>query len=463
MRMGRTAIRRPAPRRTAIGRLATATLLAGALALWLAACGGDDDTSSGEAQAFDENAQVSIEMWSGFTSRELDLLNGIIADFEKQYPNVDVKSVGGINDDKIIASLRGGNAPDVTLSFSTDNTGAFCSSGGWIDLAPYIERDNVKIDEFPQAVQDYTQYQGTRCAMPLLADDYGLYYNTDMLAAAGIKRPPKTISELTADAKKLTQRAPDGSIDVAGFVPNSGFYESVPAHYAPQWDAQWQNADGKSDLAGDPAWTDYLEWDKKLIDWYGYDELTRFLAGAGAEFSASNAFETGKVAMMIDGEYRTAFIADEAPDLNFGTAPFPVSDEQPDRYGAGYVTGSIIGIPRDSENQAAAWELVKYLTTDTDALVTLANGLANVPTTPAAARSPKLDLPPHFEPFIGIFESPDTQTTPITASGNANQELFQSFIGKYEAGQVDDLAAGLADVDEQIDAQEENASGGGVP
>src|SRR4029453_9955003 len=129
--------------------------------------------------------------------------------------------------------------------------------------------------------------------------------------AAGITEPPKTISELVADAKKLTQRASDGSIDVAGFVSNSGFYESVPAHYAPQWDAQWQNADGKSSLATDPEGTDYLGGGKDLTGWAGYDERTRFLAGAGAEFSASNAFKTGKVAMMIDGEYRTAFIADE--------------------------------------------------------------------------------------------------------------------------------------------------------
>ena len=448
-------------RRTAIVTLLISAAVAAALGL--AACGGGGDTtsSSGEAQTFDPDKDYSLTMWSGFTGRELDVLDGIIGEFEKQNPNVSVDSLGSINDDKIVAALRGGNAPDVTLSFSTDNTGAFCSSGGWIDLNPYIERDHVAIDDFPQAVQDYTQYQGDRCAMPLLADVYGLYYNKDMFEAAGINSPPKTTSELDADAKKLTQRASDGSIEVAGFVPSFGFYENAPAHSAPQWDAQWQTADGKSNLAGDPNWSDMLEWDKGLIDWYGADDLTRFQAGVGAEFSASNAFEVGKVAMMLDGEYRTAFIADEAPDLNYGTAPFPVADGQEDRYGAGYVTGSIIGIPRNSSNQAAAWELVKFLTTDTDALVTLANDLANVPTTPAAAHSPKLDLEPQFAPFIDIFNSPDTQTSPITASGAANQELFQSFIAKYQDGEVDDLQSGLEDTDAQIDAQEENASGGG--
>ena len=72
-----------------------------------------------------------------------------------------------------------------------------------------------------------------------------------------------------------------------------------------------------------PAWADLLTWDKNLIDWYGYDNLQRFQAGAGEEFSASNAFENGKLAMILDGEYRTAFIKDEHPELNYGTAPLP--------------------------------------------------------------------------------------------------------------------------------------------
>ena len=41
----------------------------------------------------------------------------------------------------------------------------------------------------------------------MLADAMGLYYNEDMLKKAGLNGPPKTISELTQYAKKLTVRA----------------------------------------------------------------------------------------------------------------------------------------------------------------------------------------------------------------------------------------------------------------
>ena len=104
-------------------------------------------------------------------------------------PQVKVKVVGGINDDKIIAASRGGKSPDVAQSFSADNAGAFCGSGAWLDLKPYMDRDGISDSIFPPAPRSYTQFDGTRCSLPMLADAYGLYYNEDMLKKAGLERP----------------------------------------------------------------------------------------------------------------------------------------------------------------------------------------------------------------------------------------------------------------------------------
>jgi multiple sugar transport system substrate-binding protein len=51
----------------------------------------------------------------------------------------------------------------------------------------------------------------------------------------------------------------------------------------------------------------------------------------------------------------------------------------------------------------------------------------------------------------------------VTAAGSAYQELFNNFVSKWQAGRVHDLEAGLADVDQQIDAQLANAEGEQVP
>lgn len=445
-------------------RIAAASALLAALAL--GACGGGGDskstTTQGGQSATASHKPVTITLWNGFTERELGVIKQAVAAFHSSHPWITVKVVGGINDDKIIAAIRGGNSPDVAQSFTADNTGLFCSSGGWIDLKPYMDASKIDASMFPEAVQIYTQYQGKRCSLPMLADTYGLYYNKDLFAKAGITSPPKTMSELTADAKKLTVR--DGnSFKVVGFDPAQGFYENAPAHYGPLFGASWVDGDNKSVISKQPGWTEFMNWQKELIDFYGYDKLRRFHAGAGDEFSASNAFERGKLAMAIDGEYRTAFIKAEHPDLNYGTAPMPVADSQPDLYGAGYVTGNIIGIPKGAKNKDAAWELVKYLTTDEHALALLSNGLRNVPTTTSSLKSSELTPDPKFKVFLDIFANPKTATTPITAAGSANQELFQNYVSKWQAGKETDLSSGLAQVDKQIDAQLAQSSGTQVP
>jgi multiple sugar transport system substrate-binding protein len=429
-----------------------------ALMLAMSGCGGSKKSNSSST---DKVEPANISIWTPFVDPELKTFKAVVADFEKSHPGIHVKVVGGTNDDKIVAAIRGGNAPDVAQSFTSDNTGAFCPSGAWIDLGPYMKQDDVNDSVFPEAPRDYSKFEGTRCALPMLADTYGLYYNKALLAKAGYKSPPKTISQLTAMAKKLTVRDSSGKLKVVGFNPFPSWYENVPAHFGPSWGATWMKGD-KSAL-DTPAWADQLSWQKSLIDWYGYDDLVRFNAGAGDEFSASNAFETGKVAMHMDGEWRVAFLKREAPNLSYGTAPFPVADGHQDLSGAGYVTGSIIGIPKTSKHKDQAWLLVKYLGTNSNALAKLSNGIQNVPTTTASLESPLLQPLPGFQTFLDVFGNANTTTTPITRIGSANQETFQSFVGKYMSGSKTDLQSGLAGVDKQIDAQLKQAEAGQAP
>ena len=432
------------------------------LMLTVTGCGGSSKSASSTSSSTTKVEPANITIWTPFVDPELITFKKVVKDFETKNPGIHVKVIGGTNDDKIVAAIRGGNAPDVAQSFTSDNTGVFCPSGAWIDLGPYMQKDGVKDSIFPEAPRDYSKFEGKRCALPMLADAYGLYYNKTLLAKAGYKSPPKTISELTAMAKRLTQRDSSGKLKVVGFNPFPSWYENVPAHFGPSWGANWVDSGGNSNL-NTPAWADQLRWQKSLIDWYGYDNLVRFNAGAGDEFSASNAFETGKVAMHMDGEWRVAFLKREHPELKYGTAPFPVADDKADLYGAGYTTGSIIGIPKTSKHKDQAWLLVKYLGTNPTALAELSNGIQNVPTTSASLKSPALKPLPGFQTFLDVFGNKNTTTTPITRIGAANQETFQSFIAKYLSGSKKDLEGGLKNTDEQIDAMEKQAEAGQAP
>jgi multiple sugar transport system substrate-binding protein len=189
----------------------------------------------------------------------------------------------------------------------------------------------------------------------------------------------------------------------------------------------------------------------------GYDKLEKYRTTFGDEFGSKNPFHTGQVAMSLDGEWRAGFIEDAKVDFDWGVAPFPVPDDQADTYGKGYLSGTIIGIASNSDKQNAAWEFVKYLTTDTDAVVSFANAIHNVPSTMDALKSPDLDQSEATKTFIEIAQNPNSNTTPASPNGGAYQVTLQDLGYSYESGKETDLQAGLDKAADQIDTDIEQS------
>lgn len=436
------------PRRRAFRRIATATAVAAVGALVVAGCSSGSSADSIEKSAPKE-LKGTVSLWHFFTGREAGVVKTAVEGFEKANPDVTVDIHAGQDDEKLQKAISSGQNIDVGLSYSTAIVGSFCSSGAFRDLSPYIKRDKVDLSDIPKAVQSYTQYKGTRCTLPALADVSALMYNKPLLEKAGIDSPPKTLDELKADALKLTTYNADGSIKQLGFNPLIDFYENSPEHWAPMVDGSWLDEDGNSVIGASDAWKQLITWQKGFVDEIGYDKLKAFTSGLGQEFAADNAFQTGQVAMQIDGEYRTAFIKDQKPDLDYGTAPTPVMDGL-GNYGSTYIAGNVAGIAKGSKNPELSWALLKYLSTNTDAQVTLGNGLKNIPTLTSALESPDLEVDENYKTFVDVAGNADTMTSPGTADGAAYIGTFTKFWQAYQQ-KGGDLDAKLKKLDSDID------------
>jgi len=437
-------------RRTVVAMTVGLTVLA-------TACTAGGGSGSSAPPSKSSHKPVTLTVWSFFTGRELKQFDGVLNGLKKTAPWISINSVGGKQPSDILRAINSGTAPDVAIEPGPDDSAKYCATGAWIDLNPYIKQDHVNLSSLsPPAALRYTSYKGDQCSLPMLSDAYGLYYNTDMFKAAGITSPPTTFAQLEADAKKLTKKNPDGSFKVVGFDPLQSFYESYAIDYGIYNGAQWYDSSGKSALASDPRWAQLLQWQRSFANWYGYNNLTKWfqnVGGANGEFSASNAFETGKVAMELDGEWRVAFIASDHAKIHYATAPFPVADNMASDYGAGQVGGTIIGIPKGSPDAADAWQVVKYMALGTQAEERLGELLKNVPTTFPALKDPALSNIPNFDTFLKIFANPHSGYKQITPLGTADGDLFSAFIDKYLAGTVSNLQAGLQGVASQIDRQ----------
>ncbi|WP_416483439.1 ABC transporter substrate-binding protein [Streptomyces sp. CL12] len=433
-----------ATRKAALALTASAVLLT-------AACTGQ----SGAGATDDPTKDTTINFWHAWSApNEVAAVKSLVAGFEKAHPNIHVHIVGNMTDDKINQALRtgGGDAPDVISSFTTNNVGKFCSSGALIDLDPFLKKAGIDpARTFPKAMNEYTRFDGDRCTVPLLGDAYGLYYNKTAFAKAGIQQPPRTWSEFEADAKRLTLPAGD-SYKQLGFMPDYHGWETTTEHYFGQFSPTYFTADGKSNVAKDPAFKQGFALQKRLVDELGgFRKLERFRSTLGDEWGAKHPFHTGQVAMQLDGEWRLGMAEQAKPKFEIGVAPLPVPDDQSDQYGKGYITGTITGIAATSRKQNAAWEFVKYISTDTDAVVGFANDIHNVPSTLAALKSPKLKYDPRFKTFLDIAADPDSTTTPASLNGGQYLVTLQQLGYDYESGRVTDLTAGLKKAAAQID------------
>ncbi|MER6718408.1 ABC transporter substrate-binding protein [Streptomyces halstedii] len=431
--------------------MTTAAVAVAAISVLATACTGQAESGAND----DPKARTTINFWHGWSApSEVKAVQDTIDRFEKTHPNITVNVVGNINDDKLNQALRAGgsNGPDVVSSFTTSNVGKFCSSGAFADLAPFIEKSGLDLEKtFPKVLLDYTQFEGDRCALPLLADAYGLYYNKDAFEKAGITAPPKTMSELASVAKKLTITTGD-SYEQLGFMPTFHGYETVADHYLSSWDHTYFDADGKSNIAKDPAFAEMFTYQKKLVeDLGGYAKLEKYRGTFGDEWGSKHPFHTGQVAMQLDGEWRLGMATDAKVPFEIGVAPMPVADDEADSYGKGFLSGTIMGIAPSSKKQNAAWELVKFMTSDTQAVVDFANGIRNVPSTFEALKSPGLKFDPRFKTFLDIAQHPKSNTPDGAVNGATYQQTLQDFGFQYEKGAVTDLKAGLEKTAAQID------------
>src|SRR5919204_6058237 len=138
------------------------------LALVLSAAG------SAAARPLVGQKTTKITIWVGWAgaTHELGVFKKVVAEYDRKHADVSVNVVGNINDAKITAAIRAGHVPDVVSSFNSYDVGAYCGTGAWIDLGPLLQQSHINASMFPSATQYYTQFNGKRCALPLLADTY---------------------------------------------------------------------------------------------------------------------------------------------------------------------------------------------------------------------------------------------------------------------------------------------------
>jgi multiple sugar transport system substrate-binding protein len=363
-------------------------------------------------------APIEIRVGGGWSSADQGpAFVAAVEGFNKTQSAIHVTAIKGVSNSNVLTELPAGKAPDLFIDFTSTDVGQWANAGYILNLDPLIQQNHFNMRQIIPAARYMSTFNGHTYAIPEFVDTEMLLYNKTLFSQAGISKPPTTAEELMADAIKLTKKDAAGHITQLGFSPTlfaSDSYGTWLPMYTAMFGGRLASADGKKITANCAQCVAALQWEANLYKAQGGTEVDRFLSGAGAaEYSASNVFFTGKVAMIVDGEYYTQMVNFyKAKNLSWDVAPMPYPAGHPELANSGADYGNPTMIMKSTKNPDAAFKVLAYLQS-VDSAVKFASLIRNVPQMYAALQSPKLASDPLYRRFIAYAQGPKMTAFPV--------------------------------------------------
>ncbi len=300
-----------------------AALVALGVAISIAACGGGDDSQSGDTSASGDSGgqPVEIEFWHGQTQKPAELLQSMIDEFNRTHSDVVVsKDSGGVNSDrmlqKVTAGLQADNYPDIAYIYGSDLAN-LAKGDQLLNLSDAIDNGDINWDRFVDAGKQAVTVDGQPRAIPAFIDNLALVYNKKIFDDAGVAYP--TDDWTWDDFLKAAAELNDPNAGIAGFGwPGTGDEDTTWRI----WPLIWQqggdivNEDGSSvgfDGASGEAALNVVA--QAASDGSVYIDST-----AGSE-RMQQLFVSGKMAMNIAGPYSLPEYVDAGVDYGVVSLP----------------------------------------------------------------------------------------------------------------------------------------------
>ena len=302
-----------------------AALLATAMSLSLAACGGTPSnpssgsgSGSGSPDPAPSGDKIAINVIAAeYGKQTKDWWAGFQNDFNAANEGIDLKvEVVSWNDIYTVVNTRVSNnaAPDIL------NIDTFADYVGDDLLRPIKDFVSDKTyAKFYPAFIEQSNIDGTIWAIPDLASARAMYYNKDILEAAGVDKVPTTWAELKEACQKI--KAYDANVYPWGVDMTTDEGQACFAYYS------WTNGGDFTDASGN--WTlnsaenvEAVEYIVGLVK----DGLTNSDPSTETRYNLQELFAAGKLAMMIGPNQISSYVASSENPISFGIASIPANE-----------------------------------------------------------------------------------------------------------------------------------------
>ncbi|MFF3738287.1 ABC transporter substrate-binding protein [Streptomyces sp. NPDC002566] len=336
-------------------RAAVAVALGSVLALTATACG-DDGSGSGGDKGSDGSGKGKIVFWDNNGGVRTDIWKEVIADFEKQNPDIEVEYVGIASTEyqsKVDTAIQGGGLPDVggvgaamLAGFAAQNVlEPLDDRVGKSSLNGRLNEDMVKV------LKASGGGDGTLYSVPTSANNGVLYYRTDLFKAAGLEAPT-TWDKFFAAAEKLT----DAGKNRFGYTIRGGkgsIAQALDAMYGQSGITSFWNGDKTT--VNDPKNVAALEKYAAL-----YKKVTP-AADLNNDFTKMVAqWDSGTIGML---NHNLGSYQDHVKALGvekFRGIPQPAGADGKRVQVSNPVDG--LGLFKSSKNKDAAWKFIEFAT-----------------------------------------------------------------------------------------------------
>lgn len=334
-------------------------------------------------------------LWGGV---EGEALEQIIADFNASQSNIVVKGVSSPDTTKQLASMSSTSGSfDISDNFGS-NVGAWASKG----ILHPLDDAGIDVADFIPASIDQVTYDGKLYSIPIAVHDYQLIYNKKLLDEAGVA-VPTTMDELAAAIKALTKV--DGSGNITQLGLGYAWMPTTMTVLGYAFGGDW-NGGGKPTPTDANAIKGVNFYADNVVKPYTSAAVNKFIAGFGPYMSPEDPFHTGKIAMVIDGEWRSASLG-KVEGLDWGVAQIPAAS--PELANSTLVEVSTLFIPTNSQHKAEAAEFLKYLVSP-PVMAKFSHALGNLPARTSLLGDPIYADLPNYAAWLDALKSPNAKS-----------------------------------------------------
>ena len=259
-----------------------------------------------------------------------------------------------------------------------------------VDLKPYINNETLKFDNYDDILPSFreeNEKDGKIYGLPFNKSTEVLWYNKNLFNELNLQ-PPKTYEEFKTIAQTIKNKK--------GIV--GGGFDSLNNYYVTFLKNEGANFDNNFDVTSDKS--------VKAVDYYLDGIKNGYFRIAGTDNFLSGPFPSEKIGMYVGSNAGESFIKQSVNNkFEIGVAPYP------SKYSMQQGTNLYIFSSATSEQQTAAYEYLKFLTT-TDNQITWAKETGYIPGRQSALeseeykKSTNLTTPIIEEATKGLFTKP---------------------------------------------------------